>query len=234
MNEVMDIIRYNAGDIRDDVIRMVGGESLPIRLTGFSAEKEKASGKDEILSSMVVYGFLSYFDGHLRIPNHELLLKFQSALSSPELGLKQTLQESRHLLQATLEQNDREVAARIEDLHTEKIPFFSYNDENSLACVITIGYLAALDYYRITQEDKSGKGYADFTFEPGNRKQVPIILELKYNRSVNNALKCIREKDYIRRFKDYPKVLLVGINYSEKTKKHSCKTEMVTPSELLE
>ena len=197
-------------------------------------EKEKVSTKDEILSAMVVYGFLSYCDGHLRIPNHELMLKFASALSSQELGLKQTLEDSRHLLNATLEQKDRAVASMIENLHTEKIPFFEYNDENSLACVVTMGYLAALDNYRITREDKAGKGYADFTFEPRNRSFIPIILELKYNHSVKNALKCIREKNYITRFREYPKVLLVGINYSERTKKHTCKTELVTPRELLQ
>lgn len=230
MNEVRDVLRQNIKDLREDVIRMVGGETLSVKLTGFSAEKENVYTKDEILSSMVVYGFLSFFQGQLRIPNHELLLKFQEALSSRELGLKQTLEESKRLLRATLLQRDREVAALLEDLHTEKIPFFSYNDENSLACVVTIGYLAAMDDYRITREDKAGKGYADFTFTPRNRSLVPIILELKYNRSVNNALKCIKEKDYIRRFRDYPKVLLVGVNYSERTKKHTCKTEMVAPA----
>lgn len=233
MNEVRDSIRHNVMDLREDVVRMVGGETLPIRMSGFSAEKEKISTKDEILSSMVVYGFLSYFDGQLRIPNHELMLKFQEALSSQELGLRQTLEESGRLLRATLEQRDREVATLIEDLHTEKIPFFSYSDENSLACVVTIGYLAALDDYRINREDKAGKGYADFTFEPRNRKAVPIILELKVNRSVNHALRCIKEKEYIRRFLDYHNVLLVGINYSEKTKKHTCRTELIKPEDFL-
>ena len=234
MNEVRDIIQHNVQDLREDVIRMVGGETLDIELSGFSVEKEKVSTKDEILSAMVVYGFLSYFNGHLRIPNHELMLKFKSALASQELGLKQTLGDSKRLLNATLEQKDREVASMIEDLHTEKIPFFEYNDENSLACVVTMGYLAALDNYRIIREDKAGKGYADFTFEPRNRSFIPIILELKYNHSVKNALKCIREKNYISRFQEYPKVLLVGINYSERTKKHTCKTELVVPGELLQ
>ena len=233
MNEIQNTIRHNVHDLREDVIRMVGGETLSIELSGFSVEKESISTRDEILSAMVVYGFLSYFNGKLRIPNHELILKFKTALSSQELGLKQTLEESRRLLTATLEQRDKEVAALLEDLHTEKIPFFEYNDENSLACVVTMGYLAALDDYRITREDKAGKGFADFTFEPRNRSFLPIILELKYNHSVKNALKCIKEKGYVHRFREYPKVLLAGINYSERTKKHTCKTELVVPAEVL-
>ena len=234
MNEIEDLIRNNVQDLREDVIRMTGGETLSVKLSGFSVEKGNVSTRDEILSAMVVYGFLSYYDEQLCIPNHELLKKFQRALISHELGLRQTLAESQHLLNATLQQNDKEIARLIESLHTEKIPFFEYNDENSLACVVTMGYLAALDKYRVVREDKAGKGYADFTFEPRNRRDVPIILELKYNRSANNALKCIREKDYIARFRDYPSVLLVGINYSEKTKKHTCKTEMGKPSDFLQ
>ena len=233
MNEIQNTIRHNVQDLRENVIRMAGGETLTIELSGFSVEKDSISTKDEILSAMVVYGFLSYFNGQLRIPNHELMLKFKTALSSNELGLKQTLEESRHLLTATLAQRDKEVAALLEDLHTEKISFFKYNEENSLACVVTMGYLAALDDYLITREDKAGKGFADFTFEPRNRNFVPIILELKYNHSVKNALKCMKEKGYIHRFREYPKVLLVGINYSERTKKHTCKTELVVPAEVL-
>ena len=96
-----------------------------------------------------------------------------------------------------------------------------------------MGYLASLDDYLITRKDKAGKGFADFTFEPRNRNFVPIILELKYNHSVKNALKCMKEKRYIHRFREYPKVLLAGINYSERTKKHTCKTELVIPAEGL-
>ena len=232
--EVRDIIRHNVQALRKDVIRMAGGETLDIQLSGFSAGKEISSDKDEILSAMVAYGLLSYFDGHLRIPNHELMLKFKSALYSKELGLNQTQEDSRHLLSATLEQKDREVASMIEELHTEKLPFFEYRNEDSLACVVTMGYLAALDDYRITREDKAGKGTADFTFEPRNGSLIPIILELKINHSAKNALKCIREKNTISRFREYPKVLLVGINYSERTKKHTCKTELVAPGEVLQ
>ena len=39
MNEVRDIIKKNVRDLREDVLRMAGGETLEIRLTGFSVEK---------------------------------------------------------------------------------------------------------------------------------------------------------------------------------------------------
>ena len=228
VHEIRDIIQKNVKGLRKDVLRMSGGETLEIRLMGFSAEEAQATTRDEILSAMVVYGFLSYDKGHLRIPNHELMLKFRQALASEQLGLRQTLEESKKLLNATLSQNHREVARLLEEIHDEKVPFFQYNDENSLACVVTLGYLFALDRYRINREEKAGKGFVDFLFDPMKKDDLPIILELKCNRSAKNALKCIQERGYLQRFKDYDRVLLVGINYySERTKKHTCLTELV-------
>jgi len=43
----------------------------------------------------------------------------------------------------------------------------------------------------------------------------------------------MKEKGYIHRFREYPKVLLAVINYSERTKKHTCKTELVVPTEVI-
>ena len=193
---------------------------------GSSATEGQAS-EASTGSAMVVYGFLTYHEGILRIPNHELMLKFRQALASETLSLNQTLVESQKLLDATLNREHDKVADILEDLHNEKIPFFNYHDENSLACVVTVGYLAALDIYRIEREDKAGKGYADFTFTPIKKSDTPIILELKYGHSAENALQCIHERDYIKKFKEYSRVLLVGINYSEATKKHTCLTEVV-------
>ena len=130
-------------------------------------------------------------------------------------------------MDATLDRNHEEVARLLEELHDDEVPFFNYNDENSLACVVTVGYFAALDTYIIKREDKAGKGYADFTFEPMRKSETAIILELKYNHSAENAIKCIHERGYLARFKDYDRVLLVGLNYSEATKKHTCLTELV-------
>ena len=115
MNEVQNLIRYNVKDLRNDVIRMVGGEELEIDLRGFSIENNQINTKNEILSAMVVYGFLTYHDGRLRIPNHELLLKFQEALASETFGLKQTLESSKKLLEATVNKNSHEVAQRLKD-----------------------------------------------------------------------------------------------------------------------
>lgn len=78
MNEIAECIEHNVDAVREDIVKLVAGIPIPIKLSGYSAAQLHLNTRDEILSAMVVYGFLSYYDGLLRIPNHELMEKFQS------------------------------------------------------------------------------------------------------------------------------------------------------------
>ena len=101
-----------------------------------------------------------------------------------------------------------------------------YNNENSLACVITLAYLSARSKYKIIREMPSGVGYADFIFYPNDKTQPAFILELKKNSTPEQALKQIRDRRYDRTLKDYTgKKFAVGIGYDKKLKKHRVKFE---------
>lgn len=53
-----------------------------------------------------------------------------------------------------------------------------------------------------------------------------MIVELKYNKSAEGAIAQIKEKRYMASLKEYQgDLLLVGINYNKKTKKHECRVE---------
>lgn len=228
MNDISNLIAENAFEVREDILRMVAGEAVEIQLGGFGAEEQVPKNKKDLLSAMVVYGFLTYHAGKLSIPNLELSQKFADVLDRGTLGIHMTLEESRALLDATLAGRTREVADRIEAIHDEQIPFIGYSDENALACVIIYAYYGALDKYEIRREERAGKGYVDFLFTPVDRTYPPIIMELKYNRSAKAAIAQIRQKNYVLRLRQYPEVLLVGINYSTRTKKHTCLIEKVS------
>lgn len=60
--------------------------------------------KDEIFSAMVVYGFLSYENGCVSIPNWELMERFDDMLlKEPSLGyIHQLVEKSEGMLRATL------------------------------------------------------------------------------------------------------------------------------------
>ena len=86
MNEIADCIEHNVDEVREDIVKMVAGIPVEADLDGYSAAELRLDTRDEILSAMVVYGFLSYYDGYLTIPNHELMEKYQCVLARDSMG----------------------------------------------------------------------------------------------------------------------------------------------------
>lgn len=206
-------------------MKLVSGIPVEVDLQGYSASELQLDTRDEILSAMVVYGFLSYYEGKLSIPNHELMEKFQRVLSRNSMGgIQEIVAESKNMLHATLNGDAERAADILEQVHDREIPFLQYGDENSLSCVITLCYLYARKDYRIEREVKSGKGYCDYIFYPKKTGSPAIVLELKVGHSCEDALDQIKEKHYLQQVKQYQHVLLVGINYDGK-KRHFCKIE---------
>ena len=227
-NEVSDLISNNTEDIRDDIVNMISGNPIEIYFDEqFSAERLTLNTRDEILSAMVIYGFLSYHDGYLSIPNKELMIKFKQALMKVEMGfITKLAKQSRELLIQTIEGNSEYVAKIIEEVHHAEAPVLSYNNENTLANIINIAYLGARDKYRVERESKSGKGYADFIFYPNRKSEPALIIELKVDETSTKAIEQIRERNYLQKVKEYD-VVMVGINYDKKTKEHSVEIERV-------
>ena len=229
MNEIADCIKHNVDAVKDDVIKMVS--DIPVKLEeelqGYSALEQQLMNRDEILSAMVVFGFLTYWNKTLKIPNKELMLKFQTVLKSGIFGgVSEVVARSKEMLEATLEKNTKKMADILEYIHDLEIPILQYNDENSLACVVNLCYLYARDYYKLEREKKTGKGYCDFIFYPKIKGNPGIILELKCDGSCEEAIQQIKEKNYIQELQECREVLLVGINYSKQKKAHECKIEV--------
>ena len=96
--------------------------------------------------------------------------------------------------------------------------------------MITLAYLSARDTYRVEREEKSGKGYADFTFHPRRKNDLPFIVELKKDEIPEVAIEQIKEKEYAEKFRKEnkdKKILAVAICYDSKTKEHKCKIEEI-------
>ena len=79
------------------------------------------------------------------------------------------------------------------------------------------------------EELPTGHGIADVVFLPKRDTSLPaMIVELKWNQTAEGTIKQIKEKDYQSLISDYTgDIMLVGINYDEYTKKHSCKIEKI-------
>ena len=115
----------------------------------------------------------------------------------------------------------------IEKAHLET-SHLQYNDENALSYTISLAYYTARNKYTLIRELPAGKGFADLVFLPRkNFQDMPaMVVELKWNYSAKTAIKQIREKNYPEVLKDYGgNILLVGITYNKKTRKHNCRIE---------
>lgn len=234
-DEIYYYIRNNISDVRDDLALMISGESVTAKIQEYAATSMNLSTRDEIYSAMVVYGFLSYLNGKVCIPNRELMEKFDELLVKNEsLGyVYRIAKESEKMLKATLAGDTLTMERILEFAHNTEVPLLSYNHETELSAIVNLVYLAARDSYRVEREDKAGTGYVDFIFYPYDTTADCIILELKVDHTPDEAIAQIIDKKYALKFmpklagqKIYTgRILAVGIGYWKDSKEHSCKVE---------
>ena len=189
--------------------------------------------KNDVLTVLIHLGYLAY-DGDTQecyIPNKEVADELLNAVEDTSwTRLVDTIVASRNLLAATISGNEQAVARAIDLAHDENTSILAYNDENSLACVLSVAYIWAKNEYVIHREYATGKGYADLVMIPRRNVSKPaLVIELKFNHSADTAIDQIKRKEYPAKLAEYSgEIMLVGINYNKETKQHTCKIERVS------
>lgn len=236
-DEIFYYIDANTDAVRDDLALMIAGTPVPIKIQEYSAVSMNLTTRDEIFSAMVVYGFLSYADGYVSIPNKELMDKFTDTVQKEKsLGYVHRLaRESARMLSATKAMDTETMCEILEYAHHTESPLLSYSNEAELAAVVRLVYLEARDTYYVEREDKAGIGYVDFIFYPVRSNDDCIILELKVNHTAGEAIRQIKARGYALKFmaklgektRYTGRILAVGIAYDKEDKKHSCMVEVL-------
>lgn len=237
-DEIYYYVQHNIAAVQDDLVQMISGIPVPAKISEYAATSMRLSTKEEIFSAMVVYGFLTYENGCVSIPNKELMDRFNEMLMKEQsLGyIYQLAQKSEKMLSATLAGDTDMMTEILEYAHNTESPLLSYSSEAELTMIVNLVYLQARDRYRIEREDKAGIGYVDFIFYPEiDRKADGIILELKVDHTAEEAIQQIKEKKYLTKFQGKlgqkprytGRILGVGIAYYKDTKKHECKIEVL-------
>ena len=231
---VATYIRMNYDGLKDDVIRLLAGGSCSVETSSFQNDLNVVRSKDDVLTLLIHLGYLSYDRDSrtCRIPNREVATEFKNAIVS-ETGwevIANAIKQSECLLNETISGNEGAVAAAVDAIHADNTSILQYNNENSLACVLTIAYYTAKKDYLMIRELPAGKGFADIVLLPRPTCQKPaIVLELKYDHSAETAITQIHNNHYGVALQSYfGDVVLVGINYDKKTKLHECKIERIT------
>lgn len=232
-------IQMDMYNLKELVTKLIAGSSVAINPDKFQNDMTTFASADDVLTLLVHLGYLTYdFDTRtVHIPNQEVQKEFINCIEDGGWEpVMDAIRKSEELLSATISGDEDTVAKIIEHVHQENTSILAYNDENSLACVISLAYYSAKKNYVIYRELVGSKVFADLVFIPRKTTQTPaIVVELKWNQTADAAIDQIKRKEYVQSLKDYRgEVLLVGINYESKDsdgenyKKHFCKIERVT------
>lgn len=220
-------ISMNYEGLKDDVVQMIAGERCKVNPTKFQNDMSVIHSKDDVLTVLIHLGYLSYDwrKSECYIPNKEVAGEMVNAVEANNwTNIVKAVEASERLLEATLRGDEEAVARGVDAAHDENTSILSYNDENSLACVLSIAYYYASNDYIIHREYATGKGFADLVLIPRKNVDSPaIIIELKYDKAVGTAIEQIKQKQYPSKVAQYAdNLLLVGITYERETKRHRC------------
>ena len=220
----------NFEGLRDNIIKMLAGSKIKISVDTFQNDMTTFASKDDVLTLLVHLGYLAYDynSNEVFIPNHEIQEEFTTATKVSNWNeIVKSITLSDKLLEATITFDNETVAQIIDEIHMATVSVLQYNNENSLACVISLAYYSARKDYIIYREFPTGKGFADLVFMPRRNTENPVIIvELKWDYSAEGAIKQIKDKNYTETLEDYSgKIILAGINYNKKAKKHECVIE---------
>ena len=235
--EVVRLINTDFDGIKKDILNLIEGARVQFDFTNFQNDMVNIKDKNDVFSLLVCLGYLgcSDIDGDEElklayVPNKEIKRALIGIIKQQEWYERmETIRRSESLLKAILELDATTVATLIQDVHNSPaVALLDYNNEESLTyCVMTGLLWSTLGKYISHREEQAGKGRADLVYEPTIKGTSPLILiEFKYDDSAEDAIKQIKEKEYFKRYAgQYRNIILVGINYSTKTKDHQCLIE---------
>lgn len=226
---VSPYIKSNYQGIKDDLITMLAGGSVPVFIQSFTNSPDHINSKDTLFTYLMHIGFLAYDDRRkrCRIPNLETLSIWRTIITQADgfAKLGEFICNSERLYNATIDGDSDTVASTLEDLHDYATSNLSYNHEQSLQTIINFAYIYARTNYTLFNELPTGKGYADVVFVPFYPNYPAMIVELKRNSSTDSAINQIKARNYSQHLAHYKgKLLFVGINYDD-NKGHQCKME---------
>ena len=235
--EVVRLINMDFDGIKNDVMNLIEGARVVFDFSNFQNDMVTINNKNDVFSLLVCLGYLGCSDvggdGNYKqayVPNNEIKYALMGIIKGQEWFERiENIKRSESLLKAILELDATTVATLIQDVHNSPaVSLLDYNDEESLTyCVMTGLLWSTLGKYITRREEQAGKGRADLVYEPMLNGTTPLILiEFKYDGSAEEAIAQIKKQEYFKRYtRQYRDIIIVGINYSTKTKDHQCLIE---------
>jgi hypothetical protein len=233
--EVVRLINMDFDGIKEDIINLIEGDEVTFSCANFQNDMVTLKDKNDVFSLLVCLGYLgcsetkNQFRKVAYVPNAEIKAVLLDIVREQNWYERiETIKRSENLLKAIKELDGTTVATIIQDIHNSSaVSLLDYNDEESLTyCVMTGLLWSTLDDYSYHREDQAGKGSVDLVYEPLTRRHPLILIEFKYDGSAEEAIAQIKKQEYFKSYiGQYRNIIIVGINYSTKTKDHQCLIE---------
>jgi len=239
-------INFNIDGLRDKIIALFADKRLSVNTLGFTNDMVTFETADDVLTLLIHLGYLGYdFNTEeVFIPNKEITKEYILSITNGKRysEIAKAVNASQTLLEAAWARDAEAVAAGVEAAHFETSQL-TYNSETALSYVVSLAFYAAREYYTIFRELPAGKGFADLVFIPkvttasgssalsqSFNPSIPqsellpaMLVELKWDANASSALKQIEDKRYPQSLEAYKdNLLLIGITYDRKSKKHEC------------
>ena len=227
---LMTYITMDFDGLRQLIVDMLSGCSCRVDVESFQNDITSFNSADDVITLLIHMGYLAYDNKtkEVFIPNEEVRSVFLRAIKNDGWDeVIKAVNASDALLRATLAMDERAVEKMIQEVHMQNTSSLVYNNEISLSSVIALAYYSACKDYVLIREMLAGTGFSDMVFLPKRTSLKPaLILELKWDKTAEGAISQIKNKGYISALKEYKgNILLVGINYEKKSKKHQCRIE---------
>ena len=231
LESVTNYMNYDNGVLKGKITRMLSGEKIPVNVEKFTNDLTMVDSEDAALTILIHLGYLAYDKDNKScyIPNYEISNKFILGIDNLKwVESYNPIANSKELLEKTLKGDTEFINETLDTNHKELASMYNKNKEDVLGVIVRISYYYAKEFYTIRKEDTCTTGRADITFTPRDNTHIPLVIELKADKPVEEAMSQIKEKDYSSVFNGYKgKVLLLGITYDSSTLKHESKIEYI-------
>lgn len=238
-NEVLeDVLTGSTDDITERLYALLQGEKVIARIDQNVVYRSLSEEPANIYSLLLVAGYLKtpkkelQADGsylcEVSIPNREIAAVYKSEILSHLLQIGAITRTNANMVAESLYANDiRKLQKAISEYMEKTISFYDAGAEGFYHG-LTLGLITLMDNrYRIKSNRESGDGRYDIGLLPRESNYPGIIMELKWERELNedelealskDALSRIDEKRYDLEFKDagIENVMKLGIAFSGK------------------
>ena len=238
-NEILeDVMEAASEDINEKLFSLLQGNRVVARIDQTTVYRSLSDDPANIYSILLVAGYLKPLKKELQadgsclcevaIPNKEIAAVYKSEILAYLQNVGAINKTTSNMFAESLYSNDIDKLQKsISEYVKKSVSFYDAGTEGFYHGLV-LGLIAMMDnQYRVRSNRESGYGRYDVSLIPRNKKRTGIIMELKYekdlddkglNKLADEALRQIEDNKYVTEMKDegVRDILKLGMAFSGK------------------